>query len=639
MPYDPTVPMVTLSGRGGLPTITERTMHGATEWTRRSPRRAGQAVALGLALSLALGALLLGPAASSRTAATTTADAPRAGTGERESEAALSVIVRSRPSSGAAVSSAIRASGGVVVRRLDVINGFSARVPAEGIETLRARPDVQSVTPDGSVRLSSSNKWKSDVDLGSFYMVAEGSGVHDAWSQSDQYGNKITGRGVGVALIDSGVVPVEGLTGSGKIVNGPDLSFESQDANLRHLDTFGHGTHMAGIIAGRDSKVKPGRENDSKYFVGVAPDATLVNVKVASTDGATDVSQVIAAIDWVVQHRNDPGLNIRVLNLSFGTDSSQSYLLDPLAYAAEVAWHRGIVVVASAGNDGSNAAVLDNPARDPYVIAVGAADHRGTEYRGDDVVADFSNRGNTQRRPDLVAPGRSIVSLRAPGSFIDMNHPEGRVAGVKDVRYFRGSGTSQATAVVSGAVALLLQQRPTLTPDQVKVLLTRSADRMFAVDPIAQGAGLLDVKGAFETATPLIRQVHERSTGTGSLELARGSEHVADPVQGTELRGEQDIFGRAWDGSRWRDAAWAGTSWSGGTWNNTMWAGSDWTGSSWTGRTWRAAEWAGANWSGSRWRDATWSSGTWTAAGWSGSRWRRATWTGSSWNSIAGREA
>ena len=180
-----------------------------------------------------------------------------------------------------------------------------------------------------------------------------------------------TGKGVDVALIDSGVSPVEGLDAPGKVIYGPDLSLESQAPNLTNLDTFGHGTFMAGLIAGRDAAYR-----------GMAPDARIVSIKVATADGGTDVSQVIAAIDWVVQHRNDNGMNIRVLNLSYGTNSSQWYGVDPLAFAVEQAWDAGIVVVAAAGNSGyqgkGSSPALANPAFDKRIIAVGASDSMGT---------------------------------------------------------------------------------------------------------------------------------------------------------------------------------------------------------------------------------------------------------------------
>jgi serine protease AprX len=222
---------------------------------------------------------------------------------------------------------------------------------ASGSAAGDAAPPTDPVEPIGGA-------WKPDVDNGSFYLVNKGINSNSMWSRSDSAGNKYTGRGIGVALIDSGVVPVEGLSLPGKVIHGPDLSFESQDPTLAHLDTYGHGTHIAGIIAGKDSDVPAGNENDSTRFVGVAPDAHLVSLKVAASDGATDVSQVIAAIDWVVQHRNDPGLAIRVLNLSFGTTSLQPHDLDPLAHAVQNAWHKGIVVVVAAGNDGAASGVL-----------------------------------------------------------------------------------------------------------------------------------------------------------------------------------------------------------------------------------------------------------------------------------------
>ena len=194
--------------------------------------------------------------------------------------------------------------------------------------------------------------WMADKDLGSLYKVTRSAGVQHVWNEDDPLKRKVTGKGVGVALIDSGVTEVKGL--NGKVTYGPDLSFESQDPATRNVDTFGHGTHMAGIIAGRDPGVKDSDLDKKEKFVGVAPDANLLSVKVADRDGAVDVTQVIAAIDWVVAHRNDAGLNIRVLNLSYGTDSTQPYLIDPLAHAVENAWRAGIVVVVAAGNDGNH---------------------------------------------------------------------------------------------------------------------------------------------------------------------------------------------------------------------------------------------------------------------------------------------
>ncbi len=440
-------------------------------------------------------------------------------------------------------------------------------------------------------------------------------------------GRGYTGRGIGVALVDTGVVPVKGLT-SGNVVNGPDLSFESQSSDYRYLDTFGHGTHMAGIIAGNDPATLLG----GKRFQGIAPGARLTSLKVASSEGAVDVSQVVAAIDWVVSHRNDdPNNPIRVLNLSYGTDGVQDYRLDPLTHAIENAWRAGIVVVVAGGNNGTDSPRLNNPAYDPYVLAVGASDTKGTVSAGDDVVPAFSSRGDASRRVDLVAPGRSIVSLRDPGSYIDVAHPSARV----DSRYFKGSGSSQAAAVVSGAVALLLDSRPDLRPDQVKAMLRASAEAMPAADAAGRGVGELDVYRAYQLAAPSTSQTWPRSTGLGSLEQARGTSHVAD--DDVELTGERHVLG-AFDAPLWAAAsatfsAWNGGSWAGSSWTETCWCATSWSGRSWAGRSWAGASWAGRPWAGRSWAGRSWASGSWSGSDWTGRSWAGRSWAGRSWAS------
>jgi serine protease AprX len=483
-------------------------------------------------------------------------------------------------------------------------------------------------------------RWKADRDLGSYYNLTGRIGAQDAWQRG------ITGRGVTVAVIDTGVAPVEGLDGAGKVVNGPDLSYESQRDGTRYLDGFGHGTHMAGIIAGRDDKLKLDKKKvDPKYFAGVAPEAGILNMKVATGDGGTDVTSVIAAIDWVVQHRQDRGMNVRVISLSYGTSSTQGADTDPLARAVENAWEHGIVVVASAGNDGLASSSLLMPAVDPYVIAVGAVDHLGTASTSDDVVADFTNGGDATRRPDLVAPGKSVVSLRVPGSYVDQLHPEGRIPGDKDERFLRGSGTSQATAVVSGAVALLLQQRPELTPDQVKAILRESADPLAGAQP-AQGSGVLDVDGALDTRTPdagAVAQTWPRSTGLGSLDASRGGEHVIDPATGQILAGERDALGDPFDAAAWVAESSAGQAWSGGTWGERAWTGdfwslngwapTQWTGLAWSGVAWDAHTWSDAYWEARSWRDDSWLARSWRGGTWEARSWREDSWVARSWRS------
>ena len=444
----------------------------------------------------------------------------------------------------------------------------------------------------------------------------------------------LTGSGVGVALVDTGVVPVDGLRGT-RVVNGPDLSLESQTPGLRYADTYGHGTHLAGIIAGTP---------DGNGFGGVAPEATLTSVKVGAAAGIVDVSQVIAAIDWVVEHRaDDPKHPVRVLNLSYGTDSVQDYQVDPLTHAVENAWHAGIVVVVAGGNSGSTAPRLADPAVDPYVIAVGAADSAGTVKSADDTVTDFSSRGDASRRVDLVAPGRSVVSLRDPGSYADSESPTARVGD----DFFKGSGTSQAAAVVSGAVALLLQDRPELSPDEVKALLTRTADNLPKADATGRGAGELDIAKAVKANTPRnVTQTWPRSTGLGSLEVARGSAHLS--LDGATLTGENDLFG-AFDTAAWAKASAAGTAWQGGTWmgreltgsgwgdatSSGAWSGLSWSGLSWSGLSWSGLSWSGLSWSGLSWSGLSWSGLSWSGLSWSGLSWSGLSWSGLSWSGLS----
>jgi subtilisin family serine protease len=570
----------------------------------------------------------------------------------------ISVIVRELPGAGSAPERAVEDAGGSVGRPIGIIDSFVAEVPERALNTIQSRPDVYSVTPNGSVKLMAETPtespspdespettegtvgeaepshcseglgYDSDTQPGAMGNVTKAINAGELWERGHR------GQGVGVAVIDSGVVPVDGLTTPGKVVNGPDLSFDSQGPkSIRHMDTYGHGTHMAGIIAGRsDGATVTGNEykDNCRQFVGVAPSARIVNVKVANTVGATDVSQVLAGIDWVVQHRNDNGMNIRVLNLSFGTDGVQDYMIDPLTYAAEVAWQKGIVVVVSAGNSGFGNPQLNNPAYDPYVIAVGAVDTKGTSWRGDDSIPDWSARGNGVRNPDVAAPGTSIVSLRSGNSFLDANYPEGRVGD----RFFRGSGTSQAAAVTSGAAALLLSQRPHLNPDQVKALLMSSAREVPNGDERAEGEGMIDLDRASEASTPWdADQDYPAASGTGSLEAARGSAHVE--LDGVPLSGEQDIFGTEWDGVSWSADAWDGVSWSGGDWNGVSWSGGGWDGVSWSGVSWSGVSWSGVSWSGVSWSGVSWSGVSWSGVSWSGVSWSGVSWSGVSWSGVS----
>ena len=429
------------------------------------------------------------------------------------------------------------------------------------------------------------------------------------------------GQGVDVALLDTGVSPVQGLNASNKVLLGPDLSFDSQDPSTANVDNFGHGTAMAGIIAGNDGT--------AGGFQGVAPSARIVSVKVGARDGSVDVSQIIAGIDWVVQHAHDPGVNIRVLNLSLGTSSTQSYLTDPLTHAAENAWRHGIAVVVAAGNDGTSTNVVADPATDPYLIAVGAEDPVGTIASNDDVVPSYSSRGTGNRHADVVAPGTSIVSLLSPGSYLAQQYPNAIIGG----RFFRGSGTSQAAAVASGVVADLLSAHPNWTPDQVKAAIMQTATRIATNNPNFVGAGLLNAAGALAASPGPSVQTWQPATGTGSLEQARGNAHIS--YNGVTLSGEYDIFGAAWNASAIASAEESNSAWRDGTFNGNTWTSVTWSGNAWTSVTWSSVTWSSVTWSSVTWSSVTWSSVTWSSVTWSSVTWSSVTWSGVTWSSAA----
>jgi serine protease AprX len=572
------------------------------------PFHARRAMTVAVATLVAAG--LAGPTAASA------ATMPSASSADR-----VSVIVQELAGTGNGPERAVSAFGGTVGRQLGVIGGFTAEVPVDRLDALRGVAGVDSVTKDAGLALQSTDVESQATQAGSLYTIAnQVTGASTMWDAG------YTGKGVDVAVIDSGVVPVDGFKTPGKVVYGPDLSLEA-NGPAKNLDTFGHGTHMAGIIAGRDSAAGASVSGDSSNFVGMAPDSRIVSIKIADAKGQTDVSQAIAAIDWVVQNRNKNGLNIRVLNMSFGTDGVQDYLLDPLAYAAEQAWHKGIVVVVAVGNEGFGTAKVNNPAYDPYLIAVGSNNANGTATTADDVVSSFSNDGDGTRNPDLVAPGEKVVSLRSPGSYLDATYPAARIG----ERFFRGSGTSQSTAVVSGAAALLISQRPELTPDQVKALLTRTAEPIPGATAAQQGAGLVDLATAKDTATPAdAKQTFAVSTGVGSLEAARGSVHVT--VGGREIRGEVDVRGKAFDVRKWATGLRNGGNWNGMSWSGMSWSGMSWSGMSWSGMSWSGMSWSGMSWSGMSWSGMSWSGMSWSGMSWSGMSWSGMSWSGMSWS-------
>src|SRR4051794_1859183 len=367
------------------------------------------------------------------------------------------VVVTERHPASAAAERLVRRADGTVGRPLPLAGGFAARVPARALPALRRARSVAGLWSDGRVRMRSADDCPSDDSACFDALPAEG-----VWQSAiglDAVPNKYQGDDVTVASIDTGVTETPNL--AGRIRARVDLT-----ADRDGIDHFGHGTHMAGLIAG-DGETSDGA------FDGAAPETSLVSVKVAGWDGATDVSTVIAALQWVVS--NAARLDIRVVNLSWGTDASRGYGVDPLDRAVERAWQAGLVVVVSAGNAGPGPGTVSKPADDPYVVTVGAADTNGTAAGADDTLAPFSSRGPTAdgvAKPDLVAPGVSLPSDRAPGSTIDTLRPAARVGDA----HFKGSGTSQAAAVAAGVAARMLEATPALTNDEVKGVLLATAD-------------------------------------------------------------------------------------------------------------------------------------------------------------------
>jgi serine protease AprX len=484
------------------------------------------------------------------------------------------VILRAAPGRVAEAISAVRAAGGHVGRPLPLIDGFSATMSPSAVRAAAADPAVRAVVADRTVHLAAESFSAARAKS----TFPSSSGAVTAWSRG------VLGDGVGVALIDTGVARVADL--AGRVDAGPDFSAEGDS----RLDSFGHGTVMAGVIAG-DGAISAATMDDGSY-AGMAPQARIVSVKVAGRNGVTDVSTVLAAMQWVVAFRE--AYDIRVVNLSWGTPSTQSPSVDPLDYAVERLWRAGIVVVTAAGNAGPDDATITKPADDPVVVSVGAYDDKQNTDPADDALALWSSRGRTADgvvKPDLVAPGRRLVAVRSRGSYIDQANPSARVG----TAYIRGSGTSHAAAVVSGAAALLLEARPDLRPDEVKYALRASALPLEAVAATGQGAGRVAVGRALEADVYAAPVQEPAGTGLGSLEASRGGHHVRTVCPGattaTTIVGEQDVRCRPWTAAAWVADSWSADSWSADSWSADSWSADSWSADSWSSYGFMSAYW------------------------------------------------
>ncbi len=380
----------------------------------------------------------------------------------------IPVIVQMKTPAGAISPGTVAAMAGCRVRReLKLINAFSSRVNAAALKALASDHRVRKIYYDAEVR--------AVLDTASHTVRAPA-----LWKRG------LTGRGVVMAILDTGIYNHPDL--AGRIVGFADFIKNRKQP----YDDNGHGTHVAGNAAGN------GKESGGLYRAP-APEAGLVGIKVLNKTGTGSLSTVIAGVQWCVDNRRR--LGIRILNLSLGSEARLSHREDPVCQAVEAAWREGLVVCTAAGNGGPEPCTVNSPGISPLVITVGASDDAGTSGADDDTIAPFSSRGPTPDglvKPDLLAPGVNVVSLRSPGSFLDKQAKQARVG----LWYLSLSGTSMSTPLCAGVVAQLLQLNQSLTPDEVKLILADTA-RDLGLDANSQGSGLVNAeKAATEVTAP-----------------------------------------------------------------------------------------------------------------------------------------
>ena len=466
----------------------------------------------------------------------------------------VTAIVQFKPSIGEKQAAKIvRKHGGKVTSRVTLIHGLAVKLPAKQAKALAKERSVAGLTLNSRVHSTSLD-------------ASQLATAYPKTTRADRlWARGITGRGVGVAVIDTGIAgQLPDFAGriAANVVTSPGATTAG--------DGFGHGTHVAGIIAG-NSFNRPADDPLRGKYVGMAPEADLVTIKASDDAGNATVLDVINGIAFAVDHKSE--FNIRVLNLSLSADTPQSYKTDPLDAAVEYAWQRGIVVVAAAGNRGNAAdAVQYAPANDPFVISVGGVDESGNSGQGSR--ADWSSVGRTQdgyAKPEVVAPGAHIVSVLAPGSAFEAMCPNCAIGGA----YFKAGGTSMAAPVVAGAAALILQARPTLSPNQVKALLMGTGRSISG----SAGANEIDVERALYTWSYQVPPVNRYIQPNDLIDAVN--------------RAGVDI------------STWTRSSWSSAT--GALSAG--WARSSWSCT---ACELAGAAIDPER---SSWSSSTWSSAG------------------------
>ena len=440
---------------------------------KRSPHESpGLGAGWGRALGLALLALAAVPSYGGTRPvldgdARTTTKFSRDLQGQLGAGGMVTVIVQHRQMPTTAHFKGLQDRGAAIGSKFQAIRAVTMRVPVSMLAELANDPNVAYITPDRHQKMAANP------------VTEEFATAVQADVAASQYG--FDGTGIGVAVIDSGIADhpdLHGANGASRVVYSQSFVF----LNSSTTDQFGHGTHVAGLVGGNGAS--SGSANGyAATYAGMAPNVNLINLRVLDQNGFGTDSQVIAAIQQAINLKNT--YNIRVISMSLGRPVFESYTLDPVDQAVEAAWKAGIVVVAAAGNNGrfsltNGFGTIGVPANDPAVITVGATMTETTNTRVDDQIASYSSKGPTTidhiGKPDLVAPGNRMVSLRAAGSTLDTLFPQYEVAPASGTsKYYELSGTSMATPIVSGAVALMLQQNPTLTPDQVKARLMKTA--------------------------------------------------------------------------------------------------------------------------------------------------------------------
>ena len=477
---------------------------------------------------------------------------------------------------------------GQAVGALPLIQAAAGYATSAGIQAMSQLPQVAAIEEDSVVRprrsAGSGSIWPPG-QLTSLY--PQEVRATQVWQQGG------SGRGVTVAVLDSGIAANPDLGNRIQVQVGFAGPYDPQ-----HPDPGGHGTHIAGTIAGDGT-------SSAGQYVGMAPHAGLVGIQVLDRNGNGRISSVVRGIEWAIAHQAQ--FNIRVLNLSFGARVlGSSYRTDPLAAAVEIAWKHGIVVVAAAGNGGPSSGTVESPGVDPYVITVGATDDQATLALNDDTLGWFSAWGtptDSSPKPDLLADGRRIVSLRVPGSSIDTMLPDHLVMANNGSTYTRLTGTSMATAVVSGAVALMLERQPALKPDQVKQILlqtTQGFGQSTSAPPAgAAGAGLLDAYAAATSAT--------RGSANQGLRVANGLARTLYPI----------LFGQPL------------------VWNSTTYLGTNWPLFTWLTLPWVSVAWDNIAWDNIAWDNIAWDNIAWDQTAWDNIAWDNIAWDNTEWNNIA----